>query len=82
MKDSNYQVQPGPENVSSALALANAMAVAAGVIRGLASREIADTINGSPLMQDHVANMVGSRIVRNLQNKHYQAKAMRLNGYR
>lgn len=81
MKDSNYQVQPGPENVSSALALANAAAVAAGVVRGLASKDVGDTINGSPLMQDQLANMVCARITRNLQNKHIEARSMRLQGY-
>lgn len=81
MNDSNYQVKPGPENISSALALANATAVAIGVARGLASRNVADSINGAPIVQDQIAQLVCARISKNLQQKHYQARTMRLQGY-
>lgn len=81
MKDSIYQVEPGPENISSALALANAAAVAVGVLQGLASRDVADSINGSPIVQENIAQLVCARISRTLQQKHTQARSMRLQGY-
>lgn len=81
MRDPNTNMVPGPQDVTSALALANAVTIAAGVIRGIASKSIADSVNGSPMVQETLAQMSCTRIVKNLQDRHNEARRLRLNGY-
>jgi hypothetical protein len=82
MSDPNLKMTQAPKDISSALALANVATIAAGVMRGLASQSISDSIAGSPLLQDKVAQMVCSRVIKNLQKRDQAAKQMRLNGYK
>lgn len=81
MTDTNLNIQPGPKNVTGALALANAATIAAGVIRGLAGKNIADSIQGSPLVVENLTQMACSRMVGQLQKRDQAARDMRLNGY-
>ena len=81
MTDTNLNMQPGPKNVAGALALANAATIAAGVIRGLSGKNIADSIQGSPLVVENLTQMACSRMVGQLQKRDQAARDMRLNGY-
>lgn len=82
MADPNLNMNPAPKDITSALALANAASIAAGVMRGIASQSIADSVSGSPLVQDKVAQMVCARIIKNLQKRNDAAAQMRINGYK
>lgn len=82
MSDPNFKMTQAPKDISSALALANVATIAAGVMRGIASFSIADSISGSPLLQDKIAQMVSSRVIKNLQKRQQAAVQMRLNGYK
>ncbi len=82
MTDINTKMQPTPKNMISALTLANVSTIAAGVMRGLTGRDIADSVAGSPLMQDKISQMVCNRVIKNLQKRNEAAKLMRLNGYK
>lgn len=78
MSDHGMQIQPGPKNFTSALALANAASIVAGVVKGLAGKDVASSINGSPLVQDTIAQMACTRITSQLQKRLDTARVMRL----
>lgn len=81
MSDQQLSVKPGPKNVVSALALANAASIATGVLQGIAGRAVATSINGSPLMRENIAQMVCARVTKILNDRHVKAKDMRLTNY-
>lgn len=79
--DQNVPVQPGAANQTSALSLANAATLAIAVYQGIVGKNIADSINGSRLMQEQLATLACNKISQELINRHNTAKEMRLNGY-
>lgn len=82
MSYSNVKIEKGPERITGALALANASLIVAGVVKGLAGKNIADSINGSPLMRENIAQMACTRIIKQLQARDTQARDQRLDGYK
>lgn len=78
---SGVPIQSSPASVASAMALANASMVAAGVVKGLAGRAVSDSINGSPIMQEQLTQMVCARITQRLRERVENARINRLNGY-
>ena len=81
MSDITTQMKPTPKNMQGALTLANVSTIAAGVMRGLVGRSVADSIGGSQLVQDKIAQIVCARVTKNLQARTDAAKRMRLQGY-
>lgn len=59
-------IQPGPEDLTSAIALANCGEIAADIVQGLAGKAVADSINDSPVTRTVLAQMAISRIIQNL----------------
>lgn len=79
--DQNVPITSGAPDNTSAVALANASALVIGVFKGIVGRDIADSVNGSRLMQDQLAQLACTRITKELLDRHNQATQMRLNGY-
>lgn len=79
--DQNVTMTQGTPDYSSAIALANAAALVSGVFSGLVGKDIANSVNGSRLMQEQLAQMICSRITKELIERHNKAKEIRLAGY-
>lgn len=78
---SGVTMQPMPKNVTSAMALANASMIVAGVVKGLAGKSIADSLNGSPVMLQQLSQVACSRIVQRLNERVENARKQQLAGY-
>lgn len=70
--------QTSPTSVSSALTLANAVAIVIGVARGLASSSVASSLNGRSLTTENVAQAACVRITQKLNERIKQAQELRL----
>lgn len=71
-------VQKGPEDLTSAIALANCGEIAADIVQGLAGKAVADTINNSPVSRAALAQMAINRIIDNLTARSRSAAFNRL----
>lgn len=58
----------------STLTLANCAEVCAGVMRNISGRAVSDSINGSRLTRDNIAQMAMARISDNLVTRHQRAR--------
>ena len=50
------------QSKSTVLAIANATALASGVVLELSGTEVASTLNGSPLSRQALNSLIGSRV--------------------
>ena len=75
---SGAKFQPGQQNITGAVSLANAALIAAGVVKGIAGKAVADSINGNPLMREQLAATACSRIVKRLNERYEQVRSTRL----
>ena len=81
MADSNTSgatFQAGRVNVTSAVALANASLIAVGVVKGITTTAVADSINGNPLMREQLMQAACTRITKRLSERLDQARVARL----
>lgn len=81
MSDPQNNVIPAPKSALSAQTLANAATIVAGVMRGIAGKNVAASINGQSLMSESVAQMACSRITQQLHSRCNAAKRAGLAGF-